>query len=346
MNHPNKTRRWLIAARPLGRPLVDGDFQADEAPLPPLSPGQVLLRTLYLSFDPAQKGFMENLAKYAEPTDIGSVMPGDGIAQVLESKSDQIPVGSLVRGSIGWREYAVMDAAKLSPVPKGVAPATALGVLGMTGRTAYLGLFMVGKPRAGDTLVISGAAGAVGSVVGQLGKIAGCRVIGIAGGADKCQMLVDDLGFDAAIDYKHEKVRSRLRELCPAGIDIFFDNVGGAVLNDCLARLAFGARVVICGAISRYNADPRNAEQIPPGPQNYFNVVMTNATLQGFLVHHYAPYYPLADQRLAAWLGEGRLRQRDDVLDGFDNAPRALMRLFDGANVGKQLLRVAEPAPL
>jgi hypothetical protein len=217
-------------------------------------------------------------------------------------------------------------------------------VLGMTGRTAYMGLFMVGKPRAGDVLVVSGAAGAVGSVVAQLGKIAGCRVIGIAGGAQKCEWLVRELGLDAAIDYKSQKVRARLREMCPGGIDIVFDNVGGDVLNDCLGRISFGARVVICGGISRYNADPRNAQQLPAGPQNYFNVVFSNATMQGFLVHHYTQHYEMADRRLAAWVREGKLQQKEDVLEGFENAPLALMRLFDGANFGKQLLKVADAA--
>lgn len=334
------TRRWLIAQRPLGRALVGSDFQMDEAPLAPVAEGQVLLRTMYLSFDPAQKGYMENVATYAEPTEVGSVMPGQGVAQVMESRSPKYSAGAVVSGPIGWREYGVFDTTKLEPVPDGVAPTAALGVLGMTGRTAYFGLFHVGCPRAGDVLVVSGAAGAVGSVVGQLGKIAGCKVIGIAGGAEKCAWLVRDLGFDAAIDYKTGKLRSRLRELCPKGIDVVFDNVGGSILNDCLGRLAFGARVAICGGISRYNADPRKPEQVPPGPQNYFNVVFTNATMQGFLVHHYAQHYAVADQRMAGWVSEGSLRQKEDVLEGFERAPQALMRLFNGGNFGKQLLKL------
>jgi hypothetical protein len=263
---------------------------------------------------------------------------------VVESRAEKLPVGTLVAGSLGWREYAVVDADKLEVLPEGLPPTAALGVLGVTGKTAYFGLLHVGKPRPGDVLVISGAAGAVGSVVGQLGRIAGCKVIGIAGGADKCRWLVEELGFDAAIDYKNEKLRSRLKELAPGGIDIFFDNVGGSILNDCLSRLAFGARIVICGGISRYNADPRDASQIPPGPQNYFNVVFTHATLQGFLVHHYAEHYPVAQQRLAAWVREGRISNHEDIIDGFEQAPRALMRLFDGANRGKQILRIPAAA--
>jgi NADPH-dependent curcumin reductase CurA len=337
---PSHTRCWLVADRPLGRELAAADFRLEERPLPQLTEGQVLLRTRYLSFDPAQKGMMENLASYAEPTDIGSVMPGQGVGEVLASRSPQFTRGALASGPLGWREYAALDAACLEPVPEGVSPTDVLGILGITGLTAYVGLLLVGRPRPGDVLVISGAAGAVGSVAGQIGKLGGCRVIGIAGGREKCDLLVRELGFDAAIDYKSEKLRSRLRELCPGGIDVFFDNVGGTVLNDCLARLAFGARVVICGGIARYNADPRKPEQVPPGPQNYFGLVHTNASMQGFLVHHYREHYPLARQRLSAWVKSGVLRHKEDVVEGFENAPRALMRLFSGANIGKQLLKV------
>jgi NADPH-dependent curcumin reductase CurA len=336
-------RRWLIADRPLGRALVASDFRSDEVPLAAPAEGEATVRTLYLGFDPAQKGFMENVATYADATSVGAVMTGTGVGQVIESRAPALLVGSLVCGPLGWQEYANVPAAQLEPVRRDIPLTAALGTVGMTGRTAYFGLLHVGKPRAGDTLVISGAAGAVGSIVGQIGRIAGCRVIGIAGGAAKCESLVRDLGFDAAIDYKSEKLRARLRELCPRGIDVFFDNVGGSILNDALGRLAPHARVVICGGITRYNADPRSPEQLPPGPQNYFNVVFTQATIQGFLVHHYAEHYATATQRLADWTVAGRIRQLEDVLEGFDNAPRALMRLFEGANSGKQLLRVAEP---
>jgi NADPH-dependent curcumin reductase CurA len=336
---PARSRRWLIADRPLGRELLASDFRMDDEPMPQPAEGQVLLRTRYLGFDPAQKGMMENLASYAEPVEIGSVMPGHGIGEVLASRSPKLAPGACVSGPIGWREYAVLDATRLEPVPDGVPPAAALGVLGMTGLTAYIGLLHVGRPKPGDVLVISGAAGAVGSVAGQIGKLAGCRVIGLAGGREKCESLVSELGFDAAIDYKSEKLRARLRELCPGGIDVFFDNVGGAILNDCLGRLAFGARVVVCGGIARYNADPRKPEQVPPGPQNYFALVHTNATMQGFLVHHYAEHYPTAMRRLGNWVRAGVLRQQEDVLEGFENAPQGLLRLFGGANLGKQLLK-------
>jgi NADPH-dependent curcumin reductase CurA len=338
-----RNRRWLIAERPLGRALLQTDFRQDEVAVPELQDGEVLVRTLVLSFDPSQKGFMENVASYAAATALGAVMPGTAVGQVLASRAKQIAVDQLVCGPLGWQEYAVLAAGELEALPDGLPLHAALGAVGMTGRTAYFGLLHVGQPRAGDTLVVSGAAGAVGSMVGQIGKIAGCRVIGIAGGRAKCERLVQELGFDAAIDYKSEKLRSRLRELCPNGIDIVFDNVGGSVLNDCLSRVTSGARVVICGGIARYNADPRNAEQMPPGPQNYFNVVFTRATITGFLVHHFAEHYATANRRLADWLQIGRIRQLEDLIEGFDNAPQALMRVFDGANTGKQLLRVADP---
>jgi hypothetical protein len=329
----------VIAGRPLGRALSETDFrlEADEVAAP--ADGQVLLRTLYLACEPSQKSVMENISTYSAATDVGSVMPGIGIGEVVESRSRSFAPGALAYGPLGWREFATVDAALLEPVPDGLPPTAVLGVTGVTGLTAYVGLLHVGMLRAGDTLVVSGAAGAVGSVAGQIGKIAGCRVIGIAGGAAKCARLVEELGFDAAIDYRAEKVRTRLRELCPDGIDVFFDNVGGETLNDALARLAPWARVVVCGGISRYNADPRKPEQLPPAPQNYFNLVHTNSTMRGFLVHDYAQHFRVARRRLADWVRDGRLRQVEDVLDGFENAPRALLRLFAGQNVGKQLLR-------
>jgi hypothetical protein len=301
----------------------------------------VLVRTRYLGFDPAQKSWMENAASYMNPVEIGGVMPGSGVGVVADSRHPDFAPGEAVYGPLGWREFAALPGERLDKVPDGVPLEGALSVLGGTGRTAYLALMKVGKPVAGDTLVISGAAGATGSLVGQIGKLAGCRVIGIAGGPEKCAFLTDQLGFDGAIDYKNEKVRARLRELCPRGIDIFFDNVGGEILNDALARLASRARVVICGGISRYNFDPRSP-QMPEGPRNYFNVVFTGATIQGFLMPEYERDYPEADARLTDWLRAGRITPRCDVLEGFDNAPAALMRLFDGRNIGKQVLKVAD----
>lgn len=338
---PSTQRRWLVAARPAGRPLEDTDFSLAHGPVAQPTVGQVLVRTCYLSFDPAQKSWMENAASYMNPVEIGGVMPGSGAGTVVESQHPDFAPGDAVFGPLGWQELATTPGRLLCKAPQGVPLKAVLSVLGGTGRTAYLALMKVGKPVAGDTLLISGAAGATGSLVGQIGKIAGCRVIGIAGGPEKCAWLTGELGFDAAIDYKNEKVRARLRELAPSGVDIFFDNIGGEILNDALARLAPRARVVICGGISRYNFDPRSQE-MPPGPRNYFNVVFTGATIQGFLMPEYERDYPEADARLAEWVRAGRIKARADVLDGFENAPAALMRLFDGRNVGKQLLKLAE----
>ena len=338
---PAVQRQWLVAGRPVGRALDPADFRLAEAPVLAPGEGQVLVRTAYLGFDPAQKSWMENAASYMAPVELGGLMPGSGAGVVVESRHPDFAPGDVAHGHFGWQEFATLPAAGLSKAPAGVSPSAVLSVLGGTGRTAYLALMKVGKPVAGDTLVISGAAGATGSLVGQLGKIAGCRVVGIAGGPEKCAWLVDELGLDGAIDYRNEKVRARLRDLCPGGVDIFFDNVGGEILNDALARLAPRARVVICGGISRYNFDPRSPE-MPPGPRNYFNLVFTGATVQGFLMPHYERDFPEADARLADWVRTGRIESRADIQVGFENAPATLMRLFEGRNIGKQLLKVAD----
>ncbi len=329
-------RQWLIADRPIGRPLKDSDFKYQEVPLNEPNEGEVLVRTLYLSFDPAQKGWLENVANYVDPTEIGDVVRGSGIAQVISSKSPKFKEGDLVSGLVGWQDFPVLPANALNKVPDGVPPTATLGVLGGTGMTAYFGLLHIGKPVAGDTLVVSGAAGATGSVVGQIGKIAGCRVIGIAGGQEKCDWIKDELGFDEAIDYKNDSVRKRLKELCPGGINVMYDNVGGTVLNDCLGEIAMKARVVICGGISRYELG-----QLPAGPQNYFNLVFKRATMEGFIVLDYTDQFPMASKRIAKWIAEGKIKYKEDLQEGLENAPKTLMRLFEGANFGKQLLQVA-----
>ncbi|MDQ0466906.1 NADPH-dependent curcumin reductase CurA [Caulobacter ginsengisoli] len=332
--------QWTLAARPLGRALAETDFDLELAQLPELRDGEVVVRTQWLAFDPALKGWMENIAGYVDAMAIGDPMRGSGLGEVVQSRHADFAPGDIVHGPLGWREMAVVDAALLARVPDGTPPTASLGVLGTTGLTAYLALVEIGKPKPGDTVVISAAAGATGSVAGQIAKLAGCRVIGLAGGPEKCAWLVDELGFDAAVDYRNDKVRARLRELCPDGIDVMFDNVGGEILDDCLARLAVGARVVICGGISRYNFDPRDAGQMPPGPRNYFNLVFTGATMQGFLLPRYEAQIPLARRRLTDWVGSGALRYKEDIQTGFENAPRTLMRLFEGRNFGKQLLRL------
>jgi NADPH-dependent curcumin reductase CurA len=332
---------WRIAAHPDGRALQASDFELATSPTPEPGPGEVMVATQYLSFEPALKSWMERAAGYMSPVKIGDLIRGPGAGVVTASRHPGFAPGDLVYGQLGWRELAAVPGEDLEKAPEGVPLDAVLSVMASSGRTAYLALTRIGRPVAGDTLVISGAAGAVGSLVGQIGKIAGCRVIGIAGGAEKCAWLTDKLGFDGAIDYKGEKVRARLRELCPDGVDIFFDNVGGEILNDALARLALRARVVICGAISRYNFDPRS-EAMPPGPRNYFNVVFTGASIQGFLADHYKGDFAEADARLAAWIRDGRIAAHADLLHGFENAPSALMRLFEGRNFGKQLLKLTE----
>jgi NADPH-dependent curcumin reductase CurA len=329
-------RQWLINGRPNGRGLEDSDFKwVETAPRDP-GEGEVLVRTLTLSFDPAQKGWMENIANYVAPTEIGEVMRGSGVGEVVASKASHIAVGDKVTGMLGWQDYATLAAKDLNKVADDDLLTANLGVLGTTGMTAFFGLNKIGKPFAGDTLVITGAAGATGSVVGQIGKIAGCRVIGVAGGEAKCKWLVDDLGFDAAVDYKAGGVRQQLKALAPKGIDVLWDNVGGVVFNDLLSQLALHARVVVCGGISRYELG-----QMPAGPENYFNLIFQRATMEGFIVLDWASQFPWARERLAGWIRDGRLRYKEDVQHGLENAPRTLMRLFAGENFGKQLLRVA-----
>lgn len=329
-------RQWLINGRPTGRPLADDDFKWVETPVREPGEGEVLVRNLYLSFDPALKGWMENVANYVAPTEIGEVMRGRGVGEIVASKDPAFKRGDKVDGMLRWQDYATLPAGELQKLPDDELLTASLGVLGTTGMTAFFGLHRIGKPFPGDTMVVTGAAGATGSVVGQIGKLAGCRVIGIAGGGGKCRWLVEECGFDAAIDYKAENIRSRIRELAPGGIDVLWDNVGGRILNDLLAEIAMHARIVICGGISRHETG-----QLPAGPQQYFNIVFKRATMSGFIVLDWAPEFPWARERLKDWIRSGRLKFQEDVQVGLENAPRTLMRLFSGENFGKQLLKVA-----
>lgn len=330
------SRQWLINDRPLGRELRASDFKWNETSLREPAAGEVLVRTLYLAFEPAQKGWMENVGGYVDPTEIGEVMRGFGIGVVVESRADGFQPGDHVVGMLGWQDYAVLEAGAIEKVEADELLTANLGAIGITGMTAYFGLKKIGKPFPGETVVVTGAAGATGSIVGQIAKIGGCRVVGVAGGAAKCRWLVDELGFDAAVDYREGHVRRRVREHAPRGIDVLWDNVGGPVLDDLLGAIAMNARVVICGGISRYQAS-----QLPPGPQNYFNLVFKRAEMRGFIVFDYADEFPQARHQLRSWLRQGAIHHREDVQEGLENAPRTLMRLFEGANFGKQLLRVA-----
>lgn len=329
------SRQWLLNGHPRGRGIEEGDFRLVETEIGTPGDGEMLLKTLYLGFDPAQKGWMENIADYVAPMAIGDVMRGSAISEVVESNHPGLAVGDLVMGSTGWTEWHRSDGAGLVKIDTALPPTAMLSVLGTTGVTAYCGLFKVGRPVAGDTVLVSGAAGATGSVVGQLAKIAGCRAVGIAGGEDKCRWLVEEAGYDAAIDYKAGDVRAQLRDHCPRGVDVIFDNVGGTILNDMLGEIATGAQVVICGGISRYETG-----SLPAGPQNYFNLVFRRGTMAGFIVIDWASEFPAIRKRLEGFVQDGRLTYREDVQQGFENAPATLKRLFGGQNRGKQLLKL------
>lgn len=329
------TRQWHLAGHPRGRPIAESDLVLKTVDLGDPEPGMMLLKTHWLGFDPAQKGWMENVADYVAPMAIGDVMRGSGITEVVISNAGRFPVGQLLAGSTGWSEYVVHDGTGLNAVDPALPPTAMLSILGTTGMTAYCGLFKVGRPVAGDTVLVSGAAGATGSIVGQLAKLSGCRVIGIAGGQEKCDWLVREAGYDAAIDYKAGNLGARIKDLAPRGVDVVFDNVGGAILDDMLGQIATAARVVICGGISRYETGT-----LPAGPQNYFNLVFRRATMAGFIVIDWASEFPGIRKRLAEFVTNGQLVYREDVQHGFENAPAALQRLFSGANRGKQILAV------
>ena len=333
-------RQWLLAARPQGM-VKESDFQYHEAPLPELEDGQFLVRNCYIAFEPAMRGWMDDRPSYIPPIQIGEVMRAVTTGQVIASKHPGYQPGDCVQGGFGWQEYAVTTGKgglmPASKIPAGASLTAPLGVLGITGLTAYFGVLDIGQPKGGETCIVSGAAGATGSIAGQIAKIKGCRVIGIAGGPDKCAWLTNEAHFDAAIDYKSEDVAARLRELCPDGIHIFFDNVGGQILDAVLAQIAMKARIVLCGGISRYND-----EELQPGPTNYFNLILQRARMEGFILVDYYPRFAEGVQELSAWLDSGQLVHQEDIQDGFANAPRTFLRLFEGKNLGKQLLKIAD----
>ena len=336
-----KNRQWLLAARPQGM-IKESDFKWNETVVPTVKDGEILVRNLAFSFDPTQRGWM-SMDSYIPAIPLGQVMRASTIGQIVESKKQGFAKGDLVQGLFGWEDYTVTDGAglfSLEKFPKGTDPLEALSVLGITGLTAYFGTLAVGLPKAGETFVVSGAAGATGSVAGMIAKIKGCRVIGIAGGKQKCDWLIKEAGFDGAIDYKNENVGEALTKLCPRGIDVYFDNVGGEILEQVLERLAFRARVVLCGAISQYNEAAGVAAH---PPRNYFRLIFHGARMEGFLVFHYAQQYPEARAELAKWLAKGKIKNQLDLQRGLENAPKTIIRLFTGANFGKQLLSLANP---
>ncbi len=314
------------------------DFEFITVPAGEPGAGEVLVRVLYLSLDPAMRGWMNAGKSYVAPVGLGEVMRAGGVGRVVTSNDPTLAAGDLVVGITGIQDYVVSKAAGLRKIDPQVAPLPRyLGALGMTGLTAYFGLLDIGQPKEGETVVVSAAAGAVGAVVGQIAKIKGCRVVGIAGGAAKCSYIVDELGFDAAVDYKNEDVRKALARHCPKGIDIYFDNVGGEILETALSMLARRARVIICGAISQYNSTTGMV-----GPRNYMSLLVNHALMEGFVVFDYADRYPEGMKALAGWTIEGKLKAREDVVDGLETFPETLLKLFRGENFGKLVIKVAE----
>lgn len=306
-----------------------------EVPTPQPGSGEMLLAVRWLGFEPAQKGWMENFGGYVAPMEIGDVMRGMGVAEVVESHDGKWPVGTMVTGMTGWTESLVSDGAGFEACHPDLPAEAMLGVLGIPGLTAWVGMHKIGRPVACDTVVVSGAAGATGSVAGQLAKIAGARVIGIAGGPEKCRWLIDEAGFDAAVDYKAGEVSKQLKALAPKGIDVIYDNVGGDILDAMLARIAIGARVVLCGGISRYEQGGKIA-----GPANYFNLILRRAHMEGFIVLDHEGEWAAIRERLAGLVLAGKLKWQADILEGLENAASGLSRLFDGSNRGKQVLRL------
>ncbi len=333
-------RQWVLKSRPEGM-VSESCFEWREAPLPEVPDGGVLVRNLYLSFDPAMRGWMMDRPSYVPPVQIGEVMRCGAVGQVVESRSSDLKVGDYVQGTFGWQDYCAPSAGGpigVTKVPEGVDPRLTQSVLGITGLTAYFGLLDLGEPKAGETVVVSGAAGATGSVAAQIARIRGCRTVGIAGGPEKCAWLLDRARLDGAIDYKNENVGRRLHELCPNGIDVYFDNVGGEILDAALAQLAMKARVVLCGGISSYNeVEP------PPGPRNLMMLVGQRARMEGFLILDYVARFPEALPELSSWVQSGELAFEEDIQEGLENAPETFLRLFDGKNLGKQLLKVTDP---
>lgn len=330
-------RRWLLARRPAGRPVVD-DFELESAPIPEPGPGEVLLRTLYLSVDPYMRGRMRERDSYAASWSLGEPMQAAAVGEVVTSNHPAFDDGDVAVGSLVWAEYAVANGDDLTPVDPSIAPvSTALGVLGMPGRTAYFGVTELARPRPGDTAVVSAAAGAVGSVAAQLCSMAGARVVGIAGSDRKVEFLTDECGIDAAIDRRQESVPDALDEHCPDGIDVYFDNVGGEITDAVFERLAVDARVAVCGQIALYNE-----EVVPNGPRKLWTLIENRASVEGFLVGDYAPRFEEATNRLGALLASGDLAYRETVTEGIERAPQAFIGLFEGENVGKQLVNVSD----
>lgn len=330
-----------LASRPIGLP-TSANWQTIEEPVADPGPGGVLVKNLMLSLDPAMRGWMNEGKSYIPPVGIGEVMRATGIGEVIVSNSPDYAVGDIVSGMAGVQRYHAIPAAMikkigLTKIDTQIAPPEKwLNALGMPGMTAYFGLLDVGQPKAGETVVVSGAAGAVGQTVGQVAKIKGCRVVGIAGGPDKCDFAINEMGFDACVDYKADGFREALKVACPQGIDVYFDNVGGEILDLVLTRINRKARIVVCGAISQYN----NTTAIK-GPSNYLSLLVNRARMEGIVVFDNVDRYHLAVKDIAGWMQEGKFKSKEDIVDGLEQFPSALLKLFSGGNFGKLILKVA-----
>ncbi|MBD1835694.1 NADP-dependent oxidoreductase [Cyanobacteria bacterium FACHB-472] len=334
-------RQLRLASRPVGD-IKESDFEYREEPIPSPQQGEILVRTIYLSLDPTNRLWMSDMEQYMPPVEMGEVMRGIVIGVVEESKNQNFKQGDLVSGLLGWQDYAIAEGNSgfslmrlPDPLP---CPLTAfMGPLGLTGCTAYFGLLDIGQPKVGETVVVSAAAGAVGSIVGQIAKIKGCRVVGITGSDEKCRWLVEELGFDAAINYKTVDLESAIAQACPNGIDVYFDNVGGSILDAVLTKINLHARIPLCGLISAYNA----TEPVP-GPYNYSKILMNRVRVQGFIILDYIPRWSEAISDLGQWLNQGKIKYALEVVEGLENAPKAILKLFDGNKKGKLVVKVSE----
>ena len=332
MNAPTN-RRWTLTSRPQGLPKRT-DFTYATLPVPDPQDGELLVRTHYISLDPAMRGWMNEARSYIPPIKLGDVMRALAVGEVTASRNKGFSEGDHVVGAFGMQDYAISDGAGVQKVDASQAPLPLfISALGMPGMTAYFGLMDVGAPKAGETVVVSAASGAVGALVGQIARIKGCRAVGLAGGPEKCAYVRDTLGFDAVIDYKAGNIGQALTEQCPKGIDVYFDNVGGEILDEALIRLNRYARVVICGAISQYNSGAVT------GPKNYLSLLVQHARMEGFVVFDYATRYAEGLQAMAGWLQEGTLKSKEDVVDGLETFPETLLKLFTGENFGKLCIK-------
>ena len=333
----NVNRQWILKTRPDGMP-KESDLDLIESPIPEPKHGEILVKNLWMSIDPYMRGRLRDGPSYAPPVAIGGVLQGESVGRVMESRLDGFKVGDIVRGHIGWQEYGILGITGAHVVDTSLGPiSTSIGVLGMPGLTAYFGLLEVNRPQAGDTIVVSAASGAVGAIVGQLAKIMGCRAVGIAGSDEKVSYIVDELGFDAGINYKTQDVSAAIAESCPNGVDGYFDNVGGEITEAVMPHFNLYARMAICGRISEYNDDVPSM-----GPRVLRYVHAAQATVEGFLVFRWADRYEEGRSRLAQWVRDGQIKYKEDVVEGFENSAKAFIGQLGGANFGKLLIKVSD----